>query len=173
MKEVFRVIRISRKFIIWAIIVVVCVAAEGVALYVLGSDEPFVGKFEDEPKGHALYEKMIETIRQAESLSYTGKCNNPEKNWRLRRNIGGTYNVWMKKPNYFRVEAIDVDGVPRGTMVVDGDYLWIFWNEGRPFFNDIEERNSYEKTRSNVYMKKAASAGGQSIGHEMALRGRR
>ncbi len=171
MKEVFRVIRIRKKFIIWAIIVVFCIAAEGVALYVLGSDEPFVGEFEDEPKGHALYEKMIETIRQAESLSYTGKCSNPEKNWRLHRNVSGTYNIWMKKPNYFRVEAIDVDGVPRGTLVGDGEYLWIFWNEGRPFFNDIEERNTYEKTRSNVYMKKAASTGGQSIGREIVLLG--
>jgi peroxiredoxin len=77
----------------------------------------------------------------------------------------------MKKPNYFRVEAIDSDGVPRGTIIGDGDYLWIFWNEGRPFFNDIEERNTYEKTRSNVYMKKATPIGKHSIGHEIVLLG--
>jgi peroxiredoxin/outer membrane lipoprotein-sorting protein len=171
LEEIFQVIRIRKKFIIWAIIVVVSVAAEGVALYVLGSNEPFVGRFEDEPKGHALYEKMIETMRQAESLSYTSKCSNPEKSWKLHRNVGGTYNVWMKKPNYFRVEAIDSDGVPRGTIVGNGDYLWIFWNEGRPFFNDIEERNTYEKTRSNVYMRKAIPIEGYSIGHEIVLLG--
>ncbi len=61
------------------------------ALYVLGSNEPFVGKFEDDPEGHALYDKMIETMRQAENLSYTGKCNNPEKSWRLHKNVSGTY----------------------------------------------------------------------------------
>ena len=154
-----------------AIIIVVCAAVEGVALYVLGSDEPFVGKFEDEPEGRALYKKMIDTMRQAESLSYTGKCNNQEKNWKLHRNVSGTYNIWMKKPNFLRVEAIDSDGVPSGTMVGDGSYLWIFWNESRPFFNDIEERNIYEKTRSNVYMRKATPTGGYSIGQEMVLLG--
>jgi len=165
------VIQIKKKSIIWATILVVCAAVEGVALYVLGSDEPFVGKFEDEPVGHALYDKMIETIHQAVSLSYTGKCNNPQRNWRLHKNVSGTYKIWMKKPNLLRVEAIDSDGVPRGTIVGDGDNIWIFWNEGRPFFNEIEERNSYEKTRSNVYMKKVIPTGGYSIGHEIVLLG--
>lgn len=166
-----KVTRIRKKFIICTIIITFCVAAEGVALYVLGSDEPFVGKFEDEPVGHELYDKMIETLRQAESLSYTGKCNNPQKSWRLHTNVSGTYNIWMKKPNFLRIEAIDSDGVPSGTMVGDGSHLWIFWNEDRPFFNDIEERNSYEKTRSKVYMKKATFKEGYSIGRDMVLLG--
>jgi peroxiredoxin len=171
LKEIFQVTRIRKKFIIWATVVIVGVLVEGVALYVLGSNEPFVGKFEDEPEGHALYDKMIETLRNAKSLSYTGKCNNPERSWGLRRNVSGTYKIWMKKPNLLRVEAIDSDGVPRGTMVGDGDNIWTFWNEGRPFFNDIEERNAYEKTRSNVYMKKAIPAGGYSVGQEIVLLG--
>jgi peroxiredoxin len=165
------VTRIRKKFIIWATVVIVGVLVEGATIYVLGSNEPFVGKFKDEPEGHALYDKMIETLRNAKSLSYTGKCNNPERSWRLHRNVSGTYNIWMKKPNLLRVEAIDSDGVPRGTMVGDGDYIWIFWNEDRPFFNDIEERNTYEKTRSKVYMKKETPEGGYSIGRELILLG--
>jgi peroxiredoxin/outer membrane lipoprotein-sorting protein len=163
--------RIRKKFIIWATVVIVGVLVEGAAIYVLGSNEPFVGKFKDEPEGHALYDKMIETLRNAKSLSYTGKCNNPERSWRLRRNVSGTYNIWMKKPNLLRIEAIDSDGIPSGTMVGDGDHLWIFWNEDRPFFNDIEERNTYEKTRSNVYMKKSTPKGEYPIGRELILLG--
>src|SRR4030042_4001192 len=48
--------------------------------------------FKDEPEAHRLYEKMIETMRNAESLTYKGDCGNC------------TYTIWMKKPNYFRVK---------------------------------------------------------------------
>jgi len=75
--------------------------------------------FKDEPEAHALYEKMIETMRSAESLSYKGDCGNC------------TYTIWMKKPNYFRVETINNrQGAECGTLVGDGDNLWIYWPEG-------------------------------------------
>ena len=103
--------------------------------------------FKDEPEAHALYEKMIETMRNAESLSYKGDCGNC------------TYTIWMKKPNYFRVETVNRQGVECGTLVGDGDHLWIYWPEGNAPSNDAGD---------NIYMKRATPIGRHSIGHEVA-----
>jgi outer membrane lipoprotein-sorting protein len=114
--------------------------------------------FKDEPEAHALFDKMIETMRNAESLSYKGDCGNC------------TYMIWMKKPNYFRVETVNRQGVECGTIVGDGDNLWIYWPEDRPHFSS-EDRDSYEKTASKVYMKEATPIGRHSIGHKTGLLG--
>ncbi len=130
---------------------------------ITSEDEPSGMTFEDEPEARALYEKMIETMRNAESLSYTSNYRWERKDRELGR---CTYTIWMKKPNYFCVETINSLGVEGGTLVGDGHYLWIYWPGKRPRFGD-EERESYEKTSSNVYMKKAAQIGKHSIGHEV------
>lgn len=172
------------KAIIWIMIVLVGVVFVSLAVYLL---EPTQQKeslevikedeatnaaskgeipetvFKDEPEARALYEKMIETMRNAESLSYTSSYR-----WgRKTREIGRcTYTIWMKKPNYFRIETTNSNSVEGGTLVGDGDYLWIYWPKKRPRFGD-EERESYEKTSSNVYIKKATPIGKYSIGHEV------
>lgn len=121
--------------------------------------------FKDEPEARALYEKMIDTMRNAETLSYTSDYMWENKD----RQIGRcTYTIWMKKPNYFCVETVTEDSKKGGIIVGDGDYLWIYWPTKRPRFAVEEERESYEKTNSNVYMKKAAPRGKHSIGHELA-----
>ena len=114
--------------------------------------------FKDEPEANALFVKMIETMRNAESLSYKGDCGNC------------IYTIWMKKPNYFRVETVNSNGVECGTIVGDGDNLWIYWPENRPHFSS-EDRASYEKTASKVYMKEATPIGRHSIGHKTGLLG--
>jgi len=111
--------------------------------------------FKDEPEAHALYEKMIETMRNAESLSYKGDCGNC------------TYMIWMKKPNYFRVETVNRQGAECGTLVGDGDHLRIYWPEGNSPASD--DMDSYEQTQANVYMKKVTPIGRHSIGHEVGL----
>jgi len=112
--------------------------------------------FHDEPEAHALYEKMIETMRSAESLSYKGDCGNC------------TYTIWMKKPNYFRVETINNrQGAECGTLVGDGDNLWIYWPEGNSPASD--DTNGNAQTQANVYMKKATPLARHSIGHEVGL----
>jgi hypothetical protein len=58
--------------------------------------------FRDEPEAHALYDKMVETMRKAESLSYESTYRWEAKGKELTH---CTYAIWMKKPNYFRVEA--------------------------------------------------------------------
>jgi outer membrane lipoprotein-sorting protein len=110
--------------------------------------------FKDEPDAHALYDKMIETMRNAESLSYRGGCSASCK--------GPAYIIWMKKPNYFCVETVNLQGVECGTLVGDGDNLWIYWPEGNSPASD-----GGAQTQANVYMKRATPLARHSIGHEV------
>jgi hypothetical protein len=113
--------------------------------------------FKDEPEAHGLYEKMIETMRSAVSLSYRSRCTASGE--------GPAYVIWMKKPNYFRVETINSRGDECGTLVGDGDNLWIYW----PRWNSpvSNEAGGYENNRPEVYMKRATPLGRHSIGHEV------
>jgi outer membrane lipoprotein-sorting protein len=123
--------------------------------------------FKDDPQARALYDKMIEAFRQPQSLSYKS-----EYRWEARgQEIGRCfYTVWLKKPNYFRVEATHIDGRLGGTIVGDGRVLWLFWAGDRPHFS-IEDEETYNKTKSNVYMSKPAPLARHSIGHEVGLLG--
>jgi len=123
--------------------------------------------FRDEPQARALYDKMMEALRAPQTLSYKS-----EYRWEARGMELGrcTYTVWLKKPNHFRVEATRRDGALAGTIVGDGDFLWLFWAGDRPFFSR-EDRGTYDKTRSNVYMKKSTPLARHSIGHEVGLLG--
>jgi peroxiredoxin/outer membrane lipoprotein-sorting protein len=107
----------------------------------------------DDPAAHALFDKMIETLCNAESLSYKSDY----KIGRGDRVISGfAYTAWMKKPKYFRIESIGNDGKKAGTFVGDGEYLWVYWPGERPPFT-IEERHGEfgEEARSKVYIKEA------------------
>jgi len=149
----------KKKIIIGTIVVLAGLLVEGLALYVLVSKEPFLGPFRDEPEARALYEKMVETMRQAESLSYTAVCGSPDRR-------EGTYTVWMKKPNYFRVETANRRDEKCGTIVGDGDHLWIFWPGECPLLSP-EDRDNYEKSPYNFYVKKTTPLGRHSLGHEV------
>jgi hypothetical protein len=128
--------------------------------------------FQDEPAAHALYNQMIEAMRKAKSLSYVSRYEISGK--------GGfkqecTYRAWLKKPNYFRVEAdaaglVDkavhkLSGGGKGVLIGDGKRLWIYWPDGR-FKHGFEDPKEYEKTRLTSYMTKPAPPGCHSIGHE-------
>jgi outer membrane lipoprotein-sorting protein len=109
--------------------------------------------FKDEPEAHALFEKMIETMRKADSLSYKGDCGNC------------TYMIWMKKPNYFRVETVNSKGAECGTLVGDGDHLWMYWPwDNSPVSNEADGLNY---NGAEIYMKRATPLGRHSIGHEV------
>lgn len=129
--------------------------------------EPEKGAFENQPEARALYDGMIEALRKPDTLLYKS-----EYRWEARGQELGrcTYTVWLKKPNHFRVEGVSVDGQRGGTLIGDGQTLWLFWKGDRPHFS-VEEQESYNKTRSQVYMKKPAPPGGHSIGHEVGLLG--
>jgi len=176
------------KAIIWIMIAVISVVFVSLTVYLLepaqqkdslevikedeatnaaSRDEIPEAVFEDEPEARALYDKMIETMRQAESLSYTSEFSREKKG---RKIDPSTYTILMKKPNYFRVDTINSKGVEGGTLIGDGDYLWIYWPGNRPFFSK-EDRASYEKSKTNVYMKEATPLGKHSIGHKDHLLG--
>lgn len=122
------------KVVLWSMVVVVAVLV-CLAIYFFGpeqqqdpsditfEDESPDVKFADEPEARALYEKMIETMRSADSLSYKS-----DYRWESKgREIGRcTYTIWMKKPNHFRVETINSGGLEGGILIGDGDYLWSF-----------------------------------------------
>ncbi len=124
-------------------------------------------EFKDEPAARALYEKMIETLRNAESLSYTSNYVGQARGEEIGRS---SYTIWLKKPNYFRMETTHANGRKGGTLVGDGNDLWIFWSGDRPHFSS-EESESYEKTRSNVYMTEPTPLAKHSIGHKDSLLG--
>ena len=120
-------------------------------------------EFKDEPAAHAVYDKMMETLRNAESLFYES-----EYRWEAEgRELGHSkYSLWMKKPNYALLEANgqDVRQGMRGVAVYDGEYSWVYWPSGRPRFG-TETEEEHEKTRFNVYMKEPAPQGKHSIAH--------
>jgi outer membrane lipoprotein-sorting protein len=124
--------------------------------------------FRDEPAAHALYKQMIAAMREAKALSYVSHYTFEAKG----KVIGDcTYRAWLKKPNYFRIEAESLAPTKPGgekmggVLIGDGSMLWLYWLKERPHFS-IEENESYQKTRLNRYMTKPAPPGGHSIGHE-------
>jgi outer membrane lipoprotein-sorting protein len=134
--------------------------------------QPAATTFQDEPAAHALYKQMIEAMRKAKSLSYVSHLT-----WQTKGSAhdGDTYQAWLKKPNYFRIEAKfpaadknrdRTSGGPDGILIGDGRALWIYWPQGRHKY-DFEEPAAYEKTRLTSYMTKPAPPGRHSIGHEM------
>jgi outer membrane lipoprotein-sorting protein len=156
---------ISKKQVAY-IAVVGIVACLAIYFFVSGQqDEP--SDIIPNPSGvatgaNALYDKMIETMQKAESLSY-------KSNYRF---VAGeeiyadyVYTVWMKKPNHFRIEAIhNNDGTNAGTLIGDGEYLWICWSGERPSFS-LKDRlgKSGKENRSNVYMKEPMPTSKESI----------
>ncbi|MGB8657199.1 MAG: redoxin domain-containing protein [Candidatus Zixiibacteriota bacterium] len=77
-----------------------------------------------------------------------------------------TYQLWMKKPNYARLEGMRYGSESKGILVGDGDYFWIYWPNGRPQY-EYDDSTSYAKTRFNVYTKIRTPTGMHSIAHEI------
>ena len=130
-------------------------------------------EFRDEATAHALYDKMIEAMRDANTLSYGSFYRDDLRQCR--------YEVWMKRPNYFRLEAImpekmvaknetaksKIDGI----LIGDGEYLWLYWPNGRPIYTATETESgvtysySYGKSYLNTYLREPTPIGQFSIGH--------
>ena len=81
-----------------------------------------------------------------------------------------TYRAWLKKPNYFRVEATaDVAAKTRGGVLIgDGKNSGSIGPRAARIF---VRRELPRKTRLNSYMTKPAPLGGHSIGHETCFLG--
>jgi outer membrane lipoprotein-sorting protein len=124
--------------------------------------------FADEPAAHALYDKMMAAMRDATSLVYQSDYT--------MKGLGGyashaTYTVWLKKPNYFRLEAAScADRSKSGIIVGDGNSLWLYWPNGRPHFFPYDADSTQSKF-PDVYMQEPAPPGMHSIGHKTMLLG--
>jgi peroxiredoxin/outer membrane lipoprotein-sorting protein len=115
----------------------------------------------DDPQAHDLYDKMIETIYQAESLSYKSACSGPDGK-------ESVYNILLKKPNYFHIGTMNMPSKSYNNFVGDGENFWFYWSRSRPF-SAYENKESYEKTRSNAYVKKEISTGSYSIKEQINI----
>lgn len=144
----------------WAVLAALATAA-------WGADDGTI-KFADEPAAHALYDQMLETLRQAKSLSYV--CHyQREAAGRFKSNCA--YRVWLKKPNFFRMESETIAGEPGGVMIGDGEQMWVYWPRGRPRWSLLKETAESEKTRFSSYWTKPAPPRKHSIWHEARLLG--
>ncbi|MEW6742712.1 MAG: DUF2092 domain-containing protein [Planctomycetota bacterium] len=128
---------------------------------------PSAAVFEDDPAAHALYDEMVETMRQAESLTWVS-----DYRWEAEgRELGhATYKIWLKKPNFARMEATAANtGELTGVLVGDGEHFWIYWPHGKPryqFEQSGKYAEEYEKHKDSFYMQKWTPVGAHSIGHE-------
>jgi len=158
--------QIRNKINIWITVAVAGLILEGWAFYVVSaSPEHWRPSMivKDEPEARALYNTMIETLRKAENLSYKSACSGPDDRV-------CTYQIQLKKPNAFRIGVTNDPSLKINTLVGNGDWLWIYWQGVRPYLN-IDDEESYAKTRSEVYIKKANPAGKDSIAREVDLLG--
>jgi len=112
-----------------------------------------------------LYKTMLRTILNAKTLSYESSFvfDISEPN-----NICN-YHIWLKKPNYFYLEAVDSEG-NKATYIGDGDHAWIYWPGGR-LKRHHESMEQYKASKDNIYLKYPAPMGKYSISHKMVYLG--
>lgn len=123
-------------------------------------------EFRTEPEAEAVYARMLKTLRNAPCLYY-------ESDYRSlfdgRESQRSRYKAWLKKPNRFRIEAMGQYG-QGGTLVGDGEFLWIHWTDRRPRWND-EHYARWEETSKNVYLRSPTPGRAHSIAHQTPLLG--
>jgi outer membrane lipoprotein-sorting protein len=128
--------------------------------------------FQDEPAARRLYTGMVEAIRKATTLSWTS-----DYQWEARGRVLGhaAYRIWLKKPNYARVEVTPAgEAGPSGILVGDGDYFWTYWPLGKPRYGwerSGKYAEEYEKYQRKFFMKKRTPVGKHSLGHEIGSLG--
>ncbi len=125
--------------------------------------------FQDDPAAHQLYREMIQAMRKATTLSWTGEHG---MQYQGRSFTSLTYRVWLKKPNYARVEITRIGKKePGGILVGDGDYFWLYWPEGKYRYGwerSGKYAEDYEKYQKKFFMKVRTPVGRHSIWHEVA-----
>ena len=154
--------QIKSKINVWIMVAVIGLIVEGWAFYVVSrSPEHWRPSMivKDEPEARVLYDKMIETLQKVENLSYKCRCSAPDGRV-------CTYIIQLKKSNAFRVDVTNDPSLKTNTLVGNGDWLWIYWQGVRPYLI-VDDADSYEKTRSDVYIKKTNPAGKDSITREI------
>jgi Predicted periplasmic protein (DUF2092) len=124
--------------------------------------------FQDEPAAHQLYREMVEAMRKPTTLSWSGETRMKNEGQFLPT---ATYRIWLKKPNYARVEMTRRgQKEPGGILVGDGDYFWIYWPQGKFRYGwekSGKYSEEYEKYQRRFFMQKRTPVGRHSIWHEV------
>ncbi len=124
---------------------------------------------QDDPAAHQLYREMIQAMRKATTLSWTSQHMSQYEG---RFYTSAVCRVWLKKPNYARVEVTRTGRKePGGILVGDGDYFWIYWPEGKFRYGwekSGKYAEEYEKYQKKFFMKKRTPVGRHSIWHDAA-----
>jgi peroxiredoxin/outer membrane lipoprotein-sorting protein len=158
--------RVRDKGHTWVIAAATCLLLEAWALHVVGSSparwRPALA-VRDEPAAHALYDAMIQAMREARSLSYSSGCSSPDGRT-------CTHRVWLKKPGGLHVAMTNDPSTRRTTLVGDGTHLWTHWSGDRPVL-PVDTEEDYERAKSNVYLRTAFQADETSVRGEIACLG--
>jgi outer membrane lipoprotein-sorting protein len=143
---------------------IIALSAAG-ATWAQSSPDPKVG-FENDPKARAVYDGMVKAMRGAQSLSFES-----DYEWEAGGTVLGRvhYKIWLKKPNYCRMEATaatskDVSGV----MVLDGGKIWTYWPNGKmkmPWERSGKRAAEYAQYSRRYYSEQDAPLARHSIGH--------
>ena len=157
----------TNKRKVWTVVVVAALLLEGWALYVVDLSprqwRPAL-IVKNEPEARALYNGMMDAIRQAERLSYTSICSGPDARISF-------YTVRQAKPDRFSVEVVNGMSNKSATVLGDGNDVWTFWSGERPYLT-IDDDQSSTEGRSNAYVRRAMPAGPAAIARDIELFGR-
>jgi peroxiredoxin len=123
----------------------------------------------DDPQAHALHDRMVQALRDAETLYLESDYQQRSEGWTGALFV---YRAWLQKPNYARIE-VRTEETLTGVVVGDGEYFHTYWPAGRPRYHaDTDE--GYAETQFGVYWRKPSPPGRHSLGHEtIGLCGRR
>src|SRR5208337_1447301 len=108
----------NRSLLAWMLAgLLMAVASPSFAAWAEETNAPAAKAFPDEPAAHKLYSQMVDTMRKATTLSWVS-----DYRWEARGMTLGhaTYKIWLKKPNYARMEAAAV-GHPERSGILVGD----------------------------------------------------
>ena len=122
------------------------------------------GAFTDEAAAHALYDQMLEVFRSENTIYLESEYRWGTPDMGLGHLV---YRLWMKKPNFARLDVVDRESDLEATLVLDGESFWVFWPKGRPWLERMP-RELYEKTRMISYIHWPAPPGEHSILHKVA-----
>ena len=110
-------------------------------------------------QAQALYDTMLETIKNATSLYYESEYRSIVQGFER-----ATYSIWMEKPGFVRLEAGGCSGKKKGILVGDGEVFWIFWPTGRPRFSG-DDPVEHSRSRSISFIRHVCPANQFSIAH--------
>jgi len=118
-------------------------------------------QFKNDLNARLIYDKMVESIRKAETLYYESECwsetilpGTDKPNYSSEK-YKNKYRVWLKKPNLARMECFYTQKEePYITLISDGDYFWTFWEPSNDRLRNVymrEPADNYSIVRDGYY----------------------